>query len=263
MTRTFSALPWRMEKKCKDVVGECCVKDDQEHISLTDDAKKNAWREHYNHLLNVEFSWSHEDLPPAYQVEGPPILVTSEMVARAVCKMKQGKAAGPCGVVAEMPLIAEKRIPVDWDLSHILNFYKGKGDALERGNYRGLKLTEHCLKIVERVLEKVGRSLVSIDEMQFGFVPGKGTTDAIFVVRQLQEKHLAKGKSLFFAFVDLEKAFDRVPRDILWRAMRRLDRSGSSVQYKQCTPMPQVECASAIPLWTASRYKLVSTKALC
>ena len=43
---------------------------------------------------------------------------------------------------------------------------------------------------------------------------GRGTTDAIFIVRQLQEKHLA--------FVDLEKAFDRVPRDVIWWAMRKL-----------------------------------------
>ena len=66
------------------------------------------------------------------------------------------------------------------------------------------------------MLQKIGRDLVSIDEMQFGFVPGRGTTDAMFIICQLQEKHLAEEKNLFFAFVDLEKAFDRVPRDILW-----------------------------------------------
>ena len=58
--------------------------------------------------------------------------------------------------------------------------------------------------------------------MQFGFVPGRGTTDAIFIVRQLQEKYIAAKKPLYFAFVDLEKAFDRVPRKVLWWALRSL-----------------------------------------
>ena len=42
-------------------------------------------------------------------------------------------------------------------------------------------------------------------------MPGKGTTDAIFIMRQLQEKHQAKRNIMYYAFVDLEKAFDVVP----------------------------------------------------
>src|SRR5437867_569717 len=62
-----------------------------------------------------------------------------------------------------------------------------------------------------------------MDEMQFGFSPGKGTTDAIFIVLQVQENFLGKQKQLWIAFVDLEKAFDRVPREVLWWALRRVE----------------------------------------
>ena len=46
------------------------------------------------------------------------------------------------------------------------------------------------------MIEKIIRARISIDDMQFGFMPGRGTTDAIFILRQLQEKHLAKNKKL-------------------------------------------------------------------
>ena len=57
---------------------------------------------------------------------------------------------------------------------------------------------------------------------QLSFVPGRGTTDANIVVRQLQEKYLAVNKRLYMAFVNLEKAFDRVPRKVIWLALRKL-----------------------------------------
>ena len=119
-------------------------------------------------------------------------------------------------------IISEGFISTDWQESFIVNLYKGKGDALNRGNYRGLKLIEQVMKVLERVVEGLIWQRIEIDEMQCGFMSGRGTTDAIFIVRQLQEKHLAANKPLYMAFVDLEKAFDRVPRDVIWWAMRKL-----------------------------------------
>ena len=57
--------------------------------------------------------------------------------------------------------------------------------------------------------------------MQFGFMPGRGTSDAIFILRQVHEKYLGKHKDLCFVFVDLEEAFDHLSRIVLW-AMRKL-----------------------------------------
>ena len=99
---------------------------------------------------------------------------------------------------------------------------QGKGDASACGSYRGIKLLEHAMKVLERVIETRVRKIVKIDSMQFGFMAGRSTTDAIFIVRQLQEKYLAKNKELWMAFVDLEKAFDRVPMEVVWWALRYL-----------------------------------------
>jgi len=164
-------------------------------------------------------------------------------VRAAISKKKSVKAVGPSGIAAEMlkaadedgvlwvtdicnAIVREGKIPTDWRKSWMVYVYKGKGDALECGSYRGIKLLDHVMKVFERVLEERLRRKVSIDDMQFGFRPGRGTTDAIFIIRQVQEKFLAKNKELWWiAFVDLEKAFDRVPREVWevsWWALRRL-----------------------------------------
>ena len=56
---------------------------------------------------------------------------------------------------------------------------------------------------------------------------------SIFILRQLQEKYLAKKKNLYFAFVDLKKAFDRVSRDVVWWPLRKLGVEEWLVMIKQ------------------------------
>ena len=78
------------------------------------------------------------------------------------------------------------------------------------------------MNVLERVVKTIIWQQVDIDSMQFGFMPGRSTTDAIFVLRQMQEKHHLKHKTMYAAFVDLEKAFDRVPRKVIWWSLRKL-----------------------------------------
>ena len=105
-------------------------------------------------------------------------------------------------------------ITSDWEGSFILNLYKGKGEALGHGNYRDLKLTDKVMKLHEQVRDSYILEMVNINEMQLGFVPGRGTTGAIFIVRQLH-KYISANKLRYFAFADLQKAFDHVSRKVL------------------------------------------------
>ena len=73
------------------------------------------------------------------------------------------------------------------------------------GSHRGVKLLEHAIKIVERVLERRIQTLVKLNEMQFGSMPGKGTVDAIFIVRRMQEKYQKRTRSCICALSTWKK----------------------------------------------------------
>ena len=55
--------------------------------------------------------------------------------------------------------------------------------------YSGVKLVGHAIKIFKGVLVRKNRESVNFDAMQFGFISGRGTTDALFVVRRLQQEY--------------------------------------------------------------------------
>ena len=76
------------------------------------------------------------------------------------------------------------------------------------------------MKVLERVLEKRIRCQVSIKNMQFGFMTGKGPRMSFSSCDKY--KTTQKKKKLYYAFVDLEKAFDRVKREVVRWALRKL-----------------------------------------
>ena len=78
------------------------------------------------------------------------------------------------------------------------------------------------LNVVERIIEVITCGIVNVDDLQSGFIPGHGTTNAFFILRQIEEKYIGKNCNLYFAFVDLEKVFGRVLRKVLWWALRKV-----------------------------------------
>ena len=185
--------------------------------------------------MNVENERVERLVPPSVESEVEKVSV--EEVERALRKMKRGKAVGPDDIPVEVwkclgqrgiewltnffnDILEAEKMPDEWRNSILVPIYKNKGDIQDCGNYRGIKLMSHTMKIWERVVEMRLRDVVPISEEQLGFMPGRSTTDAIFDLRQLLEKFREGQETLHCVFIDLEKAFDRVPRAEVWNCLR-------------------------------------------
>ncbi|RZB91510.1 Carbon catabolite repressor protein 4-like 2 isoform B [Glycine soja] len=159
--------------------------------------------------------------------------------------MSNGKAVGPDNIPIEVwktlgdrglewltelfnEIMRSKHMPEEWRRSTLVPIYKNKGDIQNCANYRGIKLMSHTLKLWERVIERRLRKETQVTENQFGFMPGKSTMEAIYLLRRVMEQYRMVQQDLHLIFIDLEKAYDRVPREILWKA---LEKKGVRVAY--------------------------------
>ena len=216
--------------------GGRCLRGGDGRLGFIEEDRAKIWKEHMEKIMNEENEWDR--MVETDLVEGPMEKVVRDEIVEAMQSMKSRKATGISEVSVEM-IVASGEIGVkvmmelcqrvldgrgmldEWKTSVIVPIFKGKGDVMSCESYREVKLLEHAMKIVERVLERRIRTLINLNEMQFGFMPGKGTVDAIFIVRRMQEEYQKKDKKLYMCFVDMEKAFDRVSRKVMEWAMRK------------------------------------------
>ena len=77
-------------------------------------------------------------------------------------------------------------IPSTWRNSILVPIFKEKGDVQECKNYRGIKLLTHTFKLWEKVVDRRLRECTEIHESQFGFMPGRSTTDATSILATRQ-----------------------------------------------------------------------------
>ena len=146
------------ERARKDLGGVAMVRDREENIVTEDEQIKKRWREYFDQLLNTENQ--RGILEQCDEVEGPEMALERVEVEKALKRMKLGKAGGPTELTSDMFLALgdegvdwltellnkvwkEEEIPDDWKHSTLIPIFKGKGNILKCGDYRGIKLLDH------------------------------------------------------------------------------------------------------------------------
>ena len=152
--------------------------------------------------------------------------------------MKSGKAPGRDSITTELLTVdkdltaeqmeklfkviwEEEVVPDDWKQGIIVKIPK-KGDLTVCNNYRGITLLSVPSKvftrtIINRLYDEVNKQL---RQEQAGFRRERGTTEQIFILRNIIEQSIEWQSSLYVNFVDFEKAFDSVHQDSLWKIMK-------------------------------------------
>ena len=201
--------------------------------------KLQRWKEHFESVLNRPDPPHLADIQPADTdldiCTDPPSL---EEVTAAIKAMKRGKAPGADGVTAETlkadvnvtaPILTEifkqiweeGQIPEAWKTGLIFKLPK-KGDLGDCNNWRGITLLSLTSKVFSRiVLSRLTAVLVKdLRPQQAGFRPGRSCSDHIFNLRQILEQSKEWNIPLYINFIDLERAFDSIHRESLWKILR-------------------------------------------
>lgn len=125
-------------------------------------------------------------------------------------------------------------LPRDWRIARVIPIFK-KGDRLIPDNYRPISLTSTCCKLIEhiianRILEFLERHSI-LTSFQHGFRKGYSTVTQLVTVTHEFAKALDNNVQVDTIFLDLSKAFDKVPHDKLIQKLKNINLPESLVAW--------------------------------
>ena len=129
-------------------------------------------------------------------------------------------------------VVKEGRVLEGWHDSVTTMIHKG-GDRELLTNYRGICVNSNVGKLFSKVVKARLEASVErrgiLGRMQHGFRRGVGTMDAIFVMDQILDVYRSSHRPLYVAFLDIQKAYDSVSRELLWAVLKNRGYDGALV----------------------------------
>ena len=224
------------------------IKNSAGNILLDENEILSRWREYFEDLMNSVKASTRDTHEVTHS--GEEEVFTAAEVATAIKGIKSGKAAGENEIRPEMlrALTGEGilwltrvcqvawkfgKTPRNWQTGTIIPIFK-KGDLKQCTNYGEISLLSLPGKVYAKCLKKNWQEIVEskLEDGQCGFRPGRSTTEQILTLKQIFDKSWEHGKDLFACFVDLEKAYDRVPQNKLWKVLQEYGVNGQC-----CAPL--------------------------
>jgi Reverse transcriptase (RNA-dependent DNA polymerase) len=201
------------------------IKDEVDKILVKADEIKNRWREYFDKLFNDESEKIVIELDDSVDTNRRFVRRIQESeVKEAFKKIKIDKVLGPDDIPIEIwrclgdiaivwltklfnIIFQFNKMHDEWKRSILIPIFNNKGDIQSCTNYRRIKLMSHTMKLWERVIEHRLRKLITISKNQFGFILGKSTMEAIFLIFIEKDLHII--------FINLEKTYDKILRNIM------------------------------------------------
>ena len=198
----------------------------------------SKWASHFKSILNCKKTLA---IPSCSDNAGSlDYTFIKEELAVATAILKAGKCPGLDSITNEMIMCISNIYPnlllslfnriletgcsiPAWYTAIIVPIFK-KGDPNNPDNYRGISLlsclAKLCYTLLNNRLAKYCTANDILSPSQLGFLPGNRTTDAHIIIYNLIRKYCHNnGKKLYGCFVDFSKAFDTIPRDILFKKL--------------------------------------------